>query len=97
MPKKILPRWKKQCLCLTADEFTEICTELYGPGTRVHYDMDGLWIDREDNTESGFGPDVSDDDLNRDLSKYFSIEVTSVHIDDADYVCAWIVYKEAAA
>lgn len=85
-----MARWKKKVLYLTADEFDDICVKLYGPSVATHYDMDGLWI------EAGEESNVFDHDppLNEDLSKYFGLKVTSVHIDDCDYVGVWIVYEE---
>ena len=93
-PKKYklpqIKRWKKNCLCMTADEFDDICAKLYGDNVVTHYDMDGLWIEtNEDKTVS----DV-DVQLIEDLTKYLGLKVTSVHIDDCDNVSVWIVYEE---
>ena len=82
--------WLRSCLRLTADEFIRICQELYGPQTVVHFDMDGLWIDKERGREDDWS--VDDDQLNANLSEYFDLDVISVHIDDADNTNVWITY-----
>ena len=40
--------------------------------------------------------DVIDiDELHKGLAKYFDVkEVTSVHIDDCDFIGVWVVYRD---
>lgn len=85
-----IKRWKKQALCLSADEFDDICVKLYGNEVVTHYAMDGIWIEISDVDT------ISDADarLAEDLSEYLGLNVTSVHIDDKDNVGVWIVYRE---
>lgn len=93
-PKKYklpqIKRWKKNCLCMSADEFDDICVKLYGADVLTHYDMDGLWVEtKEDETVSDVDPHLIED-----LTEYLGLNVTSVHIDDCDNVGVWIAYEE---
>ena len=84
-----MARWKRSCLCLTADEFNDICAKIYGADTIVHYAMDGIWLE-------GVEDEDVDASLNEELSKFFDMNITSVHIDDCDNTNVWIDYKEGA-
>lgn len=87
---KVKDEWLRSCLRLTADEFVEICQELYGPQVVVHFDMDGLWIDKETGRDDDWS--VDDDKLTEDLSAYFDLNVMSVFIDDENNTNVWINY-----
>ena len=80
---------KKNSLNLTADEFNDICAKIYGADTIVHYAMDGIWLE-------GVEDEDVDASLNEELSKFFDMNITSVHIDDCDNTNVWIDYKEGA-
>ena len=81
-----MSRWKKNALCLPADEFSAICVKIYGVFVNVHYQMDGLWIDIGDQT-------IEDESLCKELSNYLRRKVLSVHIDDDENVHVWIIYE----
>ena len=49
--------------------------------------MDGLWLD-------GIEDEDVDASLTENLSQYFGMDVTSVHIDDCDNSHVWIEYQE---
>lgn len=87
---KVKTEWLRSCLRLTADEFIEICQELYGPQVVVHFDMDGLWIDKETGRDDAWS--VGDDKLNEDLSEFFDLNIMSVHLDDENNTNVWINY-----
>ncbi|MBQ6480345.1 MAG: hypothetical protein IJI45_04425 [Anaerolineaceae bacterium] len=81
-----MTRWKRNALCLQADEFSDICVKIYGVFVNVHYQMDGIWIDIGDQT-------IEDESLCKELSGYLGLKVESVHIDDDENVHVWIIYE----
>ena len=77
----------KKCIFLTEEEMNNILKEIYDFPVKVHFSMDGLWYDSEE--------DIDDETVKQDLRDYFGVqEVTSIHIDDCDYVGIWVCYKD---
>lgn len=85
----------KKCIFLTAEEFENVLKEVYPDNeVNVNYDMDGITVDIDDESS-----DPSDDlELLEKLANYYDVaDVTSVHMDDCDYIGVWIAYTETAA
>ena len=84
----------KKCIFLTAEEFENVVKEIYPDNeVEVDYDMDGITVNIDDESS-----DPSDDlDLLKNLATYYDVaKVTSVHMDDCDYIGVWIAYTETA-
>lgn len=82
----------KKCIFLTSDEYECILKKLFGDTIRVEFSMDGIWVgyDGEDFLDVCEEPDIY-----TKLAAYFDVtEVTSVHMDDCEYVGVWICYKD---
>ena len=91
----IRPEWKKTCLCLPYEEFEKLCKEVTGLDNLLfHYDLDGMWIDVDDDGEDPNAPEYNLDMLGDDLAAALNIDIESIHIDDeTSNVGVWIVYK----
>lgn len=73
---------KKTALFFTSDEFERLLPQ----GVVPHYDLDGLWFDNLKENET-------DEDVYAYLEKELDVKISSVHIDDCDYVGVWLVLK----
>jgi hypothetical protein len=67
----------------------EILSEILQETVTVNVDLYGLSYYTEEDRE-----DFNNEYLCNILSKYYDVNVTSVHIDDCDDVGIWVVYKE---
>lgn len=86
--KNVRPNQLKKCIFLDDEEFTAIVQAVFdNENIKVDYTFGGfdIYAD-EDWVEVG--------DLYEKLGEYFDVNVTSVHIDNCDYVGVWVVYKE---
>ena len=84
MPKRIMGLPIKETVCVSKDKFEEILDDIYG----IHeydteYSLDGLSIWTEESKELP---------IEEDLSKYFGRAVSTVHLDDCEYIGVWIVF-----
>ena len=80
----------KKCIFMNVDDFKEIFIDIFG-----EYDGDTNEIDVEFNTSDGiYFCAISNQDVYEKLSEYFDVKVTSVHLDDCEYLGVWICYKE---
>ena len=87
--KNVRTNQLKKCIFVDAEEFTAIVQAIFDDieGIKVDYTLEGLDVyGNNDCIETG--------DLYEKLSEYFDVNITSIHIDDCDYVGVWIVYKE---
>ena len=86
--KNVRTNQLKKCICVETEDFTAIVKGLFGEGMYVTYTTEGLDICTNE--------DVIDiDELHESLASYFDVkEVTSVHIDDCDFIGVWVVYKD---
>ena len=90
MPKNVRVGQLKKCIYKSSEEFSQDlmrCSE----GISVEFAMDGLtllrrWADDEDIVE--------DEEMCSILSKYYGVNVLSVHIDDSETpIGVWIEYQ----
>jgi hypothetical protein len=86
--KNVRENQLKKCIFLESEEFTDIIHEVLSPDVYVNFTIEGLDICTDDNV-------VDTDELHKALASYFDVkEVTSIHIDDCDFIGVWIVYKD---
>ena len=75
----------KKCIFMVEEEFNEIIKTVFGEEFETDFGIDGISV--WSRTEG-----LKDPDINKGLSEYFDVTVTSVHIDDCDYIGVWICY-----
>lgn len=75
----------KKCIFMVVEEFNEVIKSVFGEQFETDFSLDGIsvWSKAEG---------LEDADINKGLSEYFDVTVTSVHIDDCDYIGVWICY-----
>lgn len=78
----------KKCIFLTQTELENILSEILQKTVTVNISLYGLEPCTEDDE------DIDDYYMCQVLSEYYGVQVTSIHIDDCDYVGVWVVYKE---
>jgi hypothetical protein len=78
----------KKCIIIECEEFTELIQEYFGNETKVEYTLEGIGVYNDTDN-------VDYNEICEALAKHFEVEqVTSFHMDDCDYTCVWIVYKD---
>ena len=82
--KNINENQLKKCIFKELDEFIRDVNKALGKEVKVICDYDGIYFDTN---EDGI-IDILDA-----MSKYYDTEVTSIHIDDCDFIGVWIAYK----
>lgn len=87
--KNVRENQLKKCIFVDSEEFTAIVQGLFeNENVDVTYTLEGLDICTDNDV-------VDVGELYEGLTKYFDVkEVTSVHIDDADFIGVWVVYKD---
>jgi hypothetical protein len=80
-----MPKHKKSCFFFEQEEFEEI---LERGGFVAEFDLEGILFSKKE------GGCCSSSDVYDFLSEHFDVDVTSVHIDDCEYLGIWVVYKE---
>lgn len=86
--KNVRKNQLKKCICVEAQEFTDIVHEILGEDVNVEYTLEGLDVYTDEKC-------IDMDDLCAKLTEYFDVkEVTSVHTDHHDYVGVWVVYRD---
>jgi hypothetical protein len=86
--KNVRTNQLKKCIFIDAEEFTAIVQAVFdNEDIKVDYPLEGLDIYTDEDC-------VEADDLYEKLGEYFDVTITSIHIDDCDYVGVWVVYKE---
>ena len=87
--KNVRENQLKKCIYVEAEDFTAIVQGLFeNEHIDVTYTVEGLDICTDNDV-------VDVGELFEGLAKYFDVkEVTSIHIDDFDFIGVWIVYKD---
>ena len=84
--KNVFKEQLKRCVFLTDDEFKRILRQY---DIEPEYSYDGItYIDVKNQD------DIANEDVCEMLSEYFNTKVTSIHIDDCEYVGVWVAYRE---
>ena len=78
--KNVKENQLKKCIFKGYDEFKKDVAVALGENVTVECDYEGISFDYDGNVLDC-------------ISKYYGVEVTSIHIDDCDYIGVWIVYK----
>ena len=82
---------QQKAICMEFGEFKQMVEDLTNGLKTVEYEFDGMFYS---DTKKAFDSDEFwNQDVNETVGEYFGINVSSVHADDAEYVCDWIVYK----
>lgn len=80
------------CILVGCHDFNIIMNDIFGQAD-VDYSLDGLTVTSYD--ENGNEISIENERLNKALATYFDVKaVTSVHIDDCDYVGVWLCYVD---
>ncbi|MBQ2389279.1 MAG: hypothetical protein II305_04410 [Clostridia bacterium] len=87
--KNVKENQLKKCIFLTQTELENILSEKLQKTVTVNVDLYGLSVCTEEDME-----DMDNGRLCDELSEYFDVNVSSVHIDDCDIVGVWVCYKE---
>lgn len=82
----------KKCIFMTLDSFKELVLELTNGLKKVQYELDGIYF--EDTDEAEESETYWNEYMTDTLSKYFDVQVTSIHTDDCEVLGVWICYKE---
>ncbi len=87
--KNVRENQLKKCIFMETEDFEEVFVNVFG-----EYDEDTNEVDVEFDTVDGiYFCGISNEDVYTELSKYFDVNVTSIHIDDFDTIGVWICYK----
>lgn len=77
---------KKKCQMYTLQEFEEFIEYISDGKVTVSADLEGLTFME--------GDDICDlGEIHEMIGNFLELEVTSIHIDDADVTGVWVVYK----
>lgn len=79
----------KKCIFMVYEEFRKVFQNIFGV-----YDEDTNEIDVEYELDGIYFCGISNEDVYKEISKYFDVTVTSIHADDCEYLGIWICYKE---
>lgn len=85
--KNVRENQLKKCIFMVLEEFNSVIKTVFGEKFEVDFGLNGIsvWSRSEG---------INDADIKEGLSKYFDVEVTSVHIDNYDRISVWICYKD---
>lgn len=76
----------KKCKMFSLNEFEEFIDELFEGEVAVNADYEGISFEEPDNI-----CDISE--IYEKIGAALDVEVTSIHIDDADIIGVWVVHK----
>ena len=89
---------KKTCIALDMEDYASLIEKLTDNRVtaEVEYQEGAInYVPTEEAEDDGVdNVDITNDEVNRILSEYFDVKVSSVHADGFDRPYAWIVYTE---
>lgn len=85
--KNIKEHQLKKCIFMETYEFDEIIRQVFGVEYVVEFSLDGMSIGNDEFS-------LDNETINKELSKYFDCNITSIHMDDCDEIGVWICYEE---
>lgn len=86
--KNVREEQLKTCIYLETVEFDSIITEAFGDDVDIEYSKDGICISNDEDC-------IEFEDIAKAVETYFDIKkVTSIHMDDSDFIGVWVVYKD---
>ena len=81
----------KKCIYLRFSEFECLIDEITDGLVMVNNNEDGLWFEHTNKAEEI--DTYWNEDIQETLSKYYDVDITSIHIDDCGYLGVWICYR----
>lgn len=84
--KNIRENQLKKCIFKEYEDFKKDVVEALGNDVKVDCDYDGIYFECDEEP-------LYTEEVLEGMSKYYNAKVTSIHIDDCEYVGVWIVYK----
>lgn len=87
-PKNTKEHQLKKCIFLTEKEFKKVFTKVFGEHKEGENEVDVIL----DPYEGIYFCGISDKEVYEKLGRYFDVNITSIHMDDADTVGVWICY-----
>ena len=89
---------KKTCIALDMEDYASLIEKLTDNRVTAEVEyQEGVinYVPTEEAEDDGVDDvDITNDEINRVLSEYFDVKVSSVHADGFDLPYAWIVYTE---
>ena len=89
---------KKTCIALDIEDYASLIEKLTDNRVTAEVEyQEGVinYVPTEEAEDDGVDDvDITNDEVNRILSEYFDVKVSSVHADGFDRPYAWIVYTE---
>ena len=89
---------KKTCIALDIEDDASLIEKLTDNRVTAEVEyQEGVinYVPTEEAEDDGVdNVDITNDEVNRILSEYFDVKVSSVHADGFDRPYAWIVYTE---
>lgn len=87
--KNVKENQLKKCICKKKyEEFKHDVLSALGSEVEVFCDCDGIYFECKWN-----GDALCTEEVLAGMSKYYDVEVTSIHIDDCELLGVWICYK----
>lgn len=79
---------KKNVFVKKYEEFKHDVLSAFGSEVEVFCDCDGIYFECKWN-----GDALCTEEVLAGMSKYYDVEVTSIHMDDCELLGVWICYK----
>lgn len=76
----------KKCIFKEYDEFKRDVAEILGNDVEISCDYDGIYFEANEDA-------LCTEEVLAGMSKYYDVEVTSIHIDDCEVIGVWICYR----
>lgn len=84
--KNVKKEQLKKCIFKELEEFKCDVLVALGNDVEVTCDYDGIYFECNNDT-------LCTEEILVGISKYYDVDVTSIHVDDCDITGVWIVYK----
>ena len=84
--KNVRENQLKKCIFKEYDEFKRDVWEILGDDVEISCDYDGIYFECDDEA-------LYTEEVLTGMSKYYDVEVTSIHIDDCEVIGVWICYR----
>ena len=84
--KNVRKEQLKKCVFKELEEFKCDVLVALGNDVEVTCDYDGIYFERNNDA-------LCTEEILVGISKYYDVDVTSIHVDDCDITGVWIVYK----
>lgn len=82
----------KKCIFISFEDFKSLVEKVTDGLLTAGYDLEGIWYEATNKAEAEGV--YWQEDIEETLSKYYDIEITSIHADDCDDIKVWICYQD---